>query len=420
MTRKEKICIIGAGPAGAAAALKLERLGVPSLLIDKSSFPRDKVCGDAIGNKVLWGFNQIDEAITEDFRKRNDIKSDCWGMKVGFSNGKELRGGFPSDIYHLVPHHESASLFTSQRRDFDNYLLEWVESKPSITLWGNTEVSAYQKTNSGFLLFDNHGNELTRACLILVADGALSNFSRHYLQTKIPTGHQFSSLRAYYEGVAGFDEYNMIELHFLKELTPGYFWIFPENSGMANVGVTMRTDFTKKHQISLKKILYDIINEHPRFRERFIYSRPAVKPQGGIIPVYRRRHPVSGDHYLLLGDAARLADPFSGEGIGNAVISGVFAAETAADSLTHNNFSGNFLKRYDIKIFDKLSGDYAASQNLRRIMKYPGLSSYLLNIFDERRLNRLITAMYKDSKFRSKVLKPHIMAIKLFQRLLVH
>jgi len=109
MTLSRDICIVGAGPAGISAALKIEQQGIPSLLIDKSSFPREKVCGDAIGIKAIRGLNQIDKEIIETFRKRSDIKLNCWGIRIGFSNGKTLHGTFPASYYQLNIHKDGAA-----------------------------------------------------------------------------------------------------------------------------------------------------------------------------------------------------------------------------------------------------------------------------------------------------------------------
>ncbi len=74
MTHKTDIAIIGAGPAGVTAALKLEQMGIPSVLIDKASFPRSKVCGDAIGARAIWALNRVDEKIMDAFRNRDNMK----------------------------------------------------------------------------------------------------------------------------------------------------------------------------------------------------------------------------------------------------------------------------------------------------------------------------------------------------------
>jgi flavin-dependent dehydrogenase len=68
------ICVLGAGPGGVAAALKLAKLGIPCTLIDKAIFPRDKICGDAISGKVVYAFNRIDKDIFKNFQENNTLR----------------------------------------------------------------------------------------------------------------------------------------------------------------------------------------------------------------------------------------------------------------------------------------------------------------------------------------------------------
>ena len=79
---RTKICIIGAGPGGAAAALKLDRLGIPCVVVDKAVFPRDKICGDAISGKVVYGLNRIDKSLAQEFHNERAIRAECWGLKL--------------------------------------------------------------------------------------------------------------------------------------------------------------------------------------------------------------------------------------------------------------------------------------------------------------------------------------------------
>ena len=95
-----KVTIIGAGPGGAAAALKLDRLGIPCVLLDKAVFPRDKVCGDALSGKVIYGLNRIDKQIALDLFAETDIRVGCWGIKFVFPNT------MPSMLLRQQPHSE--------------------------------------------------------------------------------------------------------------------------------------------------------------------------------------------------------------------------------------------------------------------------------------------------------------------------
>ena len=416
MTHKTDIAIVGAGPAGVSAALKLERMGIPSVLIDKASFPRSKVCGDAIGARAIWALNKVDEKIIESFRKRNDIKLDCWGMKIGFSNGKTVTGSFPKPFPQLDVARDKASAFICPRYDFDNFLVDRVRDKKRISLWENKSVKKYEYDGKGYHLFDGDGNKLLKAKLLLIADGANSTFVKKNLRRNLNSKQYMAATRGYFSGVKGFDEFNILELHFIREATPGYFWIFPSKDGSANVGLAMRADHAKKRKINLNKLFLEIIRTNSNFSERFTESEQLTKFQGGILPVSDTGHSISGDNYLLLGDAARLADPFSGEGISNAIMSGVFAGEVAAESLRRKDCSARFLKSYDRKVFDELSNEFASSLKLCKIMSVPEITNPMANLVGSERLGRIITMMYNDVNMRNKMLKPGYIIQKLLRK----
>src|SRR5690606_27309351 len=90
---KTPVFIAGAGPAGAAAALKLARLGIDCILADKSVFPRDKICGDAISGKVIINLKRIDPAILEAFHEQT-WKTPVWGIRFVAPNGKVVEVPF--------------------------------------------------------------------------------------------------------------------------------------------------------------------------------------------------------------------------------------------------------------------------------------------------------------------------------------
>lgn len=416
MTLKTKIAIIGAGPAGITAALKLEQLGIPSVLIDKASFPRSKVCGDAIGARAIWALNRVDEKIIESFRKRNDIKLDCWGMKIGFSNGKTVLGSFPKPFPELNITRDKASAFICPRYEFDEFLMNWVRGKKQITIWENTSVQKYEYNGEAYLLYNSAGHRLLEAKLLLIADGANSVFVRQNLKRPLTEMQYMVATRGYFSGVKGFDKFNLLELHFLREVTPGYFWIFPSKDGHANVGLAIRADYAKKRKINLNKLLLEIIQTNPHFSERFSECHQLTKLKGGILPVSDTGHSISGNNYLLLGDAARLADPFSGEGISNAIMSGVFAGEVAAESVSSYDYSKIFLKKYDQKVFNELRTEFASSIKLRKIMSHPEITSLLVKIVGQQRLERIITTMYNDIHMRNKMLKPGYVTKKLLSK----
>ena len=122
------ITILGAGPAGAAAALKLDRLGIPCLLIDKATFPREKICGDGISHRVVDILRKwIDPSVLDRFEAAKNIQLDSWGLLI--EGTKE--NGF--DIGYRPVYDKSKDMppgFVSKRWEFDNFLVEEVKRSP--------------------------------------------------------------------------------------------------------------------------------------------------------------------------------------------------------------------------------------------------------------------------------------------------
>jgi menaquinone-9 beta-reductase len=99
--------------------------------------------------------------------------------------------------------------------------------------------------------------------LLIAANGAHSSFARQTAGIKQEPEHYCAGLRAYYKNVAGLDKDNFIELHFLKDFLPGYFWIFPLPGGYANVGVGMLSETVSQKKVNLKKEMLRMIENHP-------------------------------------------------------------------------------------------------------------------------------------------------------------
>jgi len=116
------VVILGAGPAGATASIFLAKHKIDHIIIDKSVFPRDKVCGDAISGKVVTVLNSIDPTFVFELDKDNDDYAKCWGVQFVAPNGKELN--IPFRVKPDLEKH--APGFISKRMDFDNYVIYFV------------------------------------------------------------------------------------------------------------------------------------------------------------------------------------------------------------------------------------------------------------------------------------------------------
>jgi geranylgeranyl reductase family protein len=398
------VCIVGGGPGGAAAALKLSYLNIPCVLIDKATFPRDKVCGDAISGKAPLMMKRLDPDMLARFEAMTDQQLDVWGITFVAPNRIALdipfKVGFDKDT-------DPTPGYVCRRTHFDNFLIQEVKRRPSIQFFSGTEVSDIQRTSNGYKITDKSGNLTFETPMLIVANGAQSRFSRLQAGLDKDLTHHAGAVRAYFKNVADLHADNFIELHFLKEINPGYFWIFPLPNGAANVGLGMRSDYIKKNKVNLRKVMQEIIDTHPDFAPRFKEATMEGPVVGYGLPLGSKKRPLSGDHYMLVGDAGHLIDPLTGEGIGNAFYSGIYAAEQAAACLQANNFSADFLQEYDTRIARVLYSEMKLSYLLQRALRYPRLTNLLATfILRNRRLIELISQMYNDMELRKQLVNP--------------
>jgi geranylgeranyl reductase family protein len=407
------ICIIGAGPGGCATALKLNSLGISCTLVDKASFPRDKVCGDAISGKSVTILRRIDPGIVERFEAATDEQCGVWGIRFGAPNGTlvdvPFRPGYD-------PAADPAPGFVSKRLDFDRRLVDEVRRCPLVRFAEDTHIETYERTARGYRIGSADGTFSAEARLLIVANGAHSAFSRHHAGLHKDDRHHAGAVRAYYRGVEGLHPDGFIELHFLKEISPGYFWIFGLPGGHANVGLGMRSDYVRRRRYNLTKGMLDIVAQHPLFRERFRNAELLGKPLGYGLPLGSKQRPLSGDHYMLVGDAAHLIDPLSGEGIGNAIYSGSIAAEQVQQCLAlGGDFAKETLRAYDVRVARVLGSEMRISHGIQQLMARPWLVNFVADrVARNPRLLYLIAEMYTDMDLRRRALNPAFWVRNLF------
>lgn len=367
-----EVCILGAGPGGAATALKLHQLGIPCILVEKATFPRDKICGDAISGKVLTLLKRLDPAILHRFAAQ-PYQIGINGIVFVTPNLCDIHIPFRPMQAENVP---TTPGYVARRIDFDQFLIEEVSRCVNIQLFENTPVENFVRTEDGFLLSDASGKFQVQAKLVIDATGAHSSFSRKIGGLEKDPQHHAGAIRAYYKNVQ-MPRVDAIELHFIKAIVPGYFWIFPLPNGGANVGLGLRTDELSKRKFNLREELQKLLETHPILKERFANAELEGEIKGFSLPLGSKIRPISGDHYMLVGDAGHLIDPLTGEGIGNAFYSGFIAAEQAQACLAANDFSAAFLKSYDQRVQRVLGSEMRWSYRLQKALAYPWLANLL-------------------------------------------
>jgi|TARA_R100000479_G_scaffold130736_1_gene68750 geranylgeranyl reductase family protein len=354
------IVLIGAGPAGCACAYQLAESGLTVAIIEKNIFPRDKICGDALSADVVNQLYRMNTNLAEAFLKRNP-KQVSKGVRFFAPNNKSL------DIHFTNPKHKEAVGFVMKRLNFDAFFVEQLMNVSNVSVFENHK--AIQINHQGESVVVKTDKATFQAKMIIGADGANSIVNRKLSNNKIDKKHHSGGVRQYFENVKWNDAHGLIELHFYKEIIPGYFWIFPLPENQANVGLGMLSSEISKQNINLKQKFTELIENHPNLKSRFKNAKPLETIKGFGLPLGSKKKQLSGDHFLLLGDAANLIDPFTGEGIGNAIRSGRIAAEHIKKAFKERRFDADFNKKYDTNIYQAMWNELRVSKSLQNLLK---------------------------------------------------
>ena len=369
------LIVVGGGPAGAAATLYAHRHGLRTLLVDKESFPRDKICGDALSGKSMSVLDEL--GLLDEVRELpgTAIKEIIFGSPSHIDARIDMRRHDHCDP--LTGHTLPMGGFVIRRQVFDHFLFDRARHAAARCIEGFAVRDLIFEDGAVCGVRGQAGKEPAefRAPIVLGCDGFNSIVARKTGIYEHDSNHWVVALRCYYEGVAGLTD--QIELHFVDEVLPGYFWIFPLENGCANVGIGMLHRYIKKRDVKLKEALDAVIHRDP-FRDRFTQASRLEEPVGWNLPVGSKHRRSYGDGFMLLGDAAGLIDPFTGEGIGNALYSGRLAAEVAADAVAAGDSSAAVMRRYDERLWAAIGSELTISTRLQRLGRWRPLLNYVI------------------------------------------
>jgi geranylgeranyl reductase family protein len=312
--------VVGAGPAGSATALYAARAGLDVALIDKRSFPRDKICGDAIARRSLAYLRELGLLDRLKLTTHEAIGRAVLSSPGGHEIAIDLASG-----ENPAPH------AVCRRELFDHVLFE--AARDETTALEGVAVTGLLRTNagvSGVVYRAGCQEREIRARIVVGADGFDSVVARRLGLYRHDSSRWFVATRGYYRGLDVAPR--TVEVHFVRDTLPGFLWVFPTGDGVANVGVGLVHDDLKRRRVHLRDV-HEAVLGSPRFRDRFARAERIGAVHGWNLPTPDSRRVLSGDGFLLAGDAAGLVDPFSGEGIGNALVSARVAAHTIAEAV---------------------------------------------------------------------------------------
>ena len=331
-SRDADVIVVGAGPGGSATAHHLARAGHDVLLLEKTSFPREKVCGDGLTPRAVRSLVSMGIDTSE---------------QAGWLHNKGLRiigGGMRLEI----PWPDLASFpsygLVRPRSDFDDLLARQAVKAGAVLHEATTVTGPVLDESTGRITgvtTKGEAGEVTyRAPLVVAADGNSSRLSLAMGVHKRDDRPMGVAVRTYYRSPRHDDDWleSWLELWDRDEQTgrerllPGYGWIFGVGDGTSNVGLGILNTSTAWGKVDYKDLLKRWLDQTPEewgFRE----ENRTQPVRGAALPMGFNRQPHYARGMLLVGDSGGMVNPFNGEGIAYAMESGEIAAQTIAQAL---------------------------------------------------------------------------------------
>ena len=325
-TQDADVIVVGAGPGGSSAAHHLAQSGLDVLLLEKATFPREKVCGDGLTPRAVKSLVRlgIDTSEANGFIRNRGLRIIGGGMRLELP-WPEL-STYPD--YGLV----------RPRLDFDELLVRAAQGAGA-RLQENTTVTGpvLDATDRvvGVTARTADGPQTYRAPLVVAADGSSARLALSLGVQKRDDRPMGVAVRRYFTSPRTDDDMleSWLELKGSDgSLLPGYGWVFGVGDGTSNVGLGILNTTNAWQKTDYKKLLKDWTGGMPQ-QWQFTEEHATGPVRGGALPMGFSRTPHYTRGVLLVGDAGGAVNPFNGEGIPYAMESGLLAAEHAAQAL---------------------------------------------------------------------------------------
>ncbi|MBN1976200.1 MAG: geranylgeranyl reductase family protein [Anaerolineae bacterium] len=362
---KTEVAIVGAGPAGSIAAHRLAAAGARVALLERATFPRDKACGDGVSAHGLAAL------------ERTGLGE--WASQ--FTAPEVLRLTSPDgQVLDVQPEPVNGHCYgrTIPRRLLDARLAQAAAEAGAHLLEG-TRVRSVERANGCPLRIAAEGVTV-EAQMVILADGSNAPVTRRMGLVQGPP--ELIAIRQYLAGDTGPDK--RMEIHFEPWITPGYTWLFPMGAGHVNVGTGTFTRRVHQDGVALKDILARFTSDPAAMGERLAQAEPAGPVRGHPLHTRMEDTRTHAERVLVVGDAAGLVSPLSGEGIARAMESGEMAAAHALMALAAGDFSARALAAYTRDLRARYAAEQRAARFLQRALHAPRL------------LNRIFRKLRRD------------------------
>ena len=345
------VAIVGAGPAGIAAALTLQKSGYDVVVIDKAVFPRDKCCGDGLTTGALRILEELE------FNPASvpswTVCEDVWLRSPG---GRQMN--MP------LPHGAGQFAAITPRIELDNALVQQAKDAGISVLEGNA-FTAIDNSHRDFVSIDVDNIGVIRSTFVVAADGMWSPVRKALGFSQPGYLGEWHAFRQYASNVTGSAK-DRLHVWFDKDLLPGYAWSFPLKGGRANVGFGILRG--GKYSVQEMKDLWPNLLQRPHIREALgVTAVMEDRHTAWPIPARVTTATLSSGRVLFVGDAACVTDTLTGEGIGQALLSGQLAGKAI---ITTGNREASIARRnYEKLVKHHLFADHRMSATLGKILQ---------------------------------------------------
>ena len=363
------VVVVGAGPAGSATATHLARRGLHVTLLEKSTFPREKVCGDGLTPRATRQLIRLGIDTSEAAGWLHNK-----GLRIYGGGDQPFQLEWP-DLADFPPYG-----LVRPRADFDDLLVRNAEAS-GVTLYERanvTEPVLDERTGRIVGVLTKDGRHFS-APMVVAADGNSTRLSLALGLNRRDDRPMGVAVRTYYTSPRHDDDYmeSWLELWEGKPgqsaLLPGYGWIFGMGDGTCNVGLGILNTSSAFGRTDYKDLLKRWLDNTPEewgFRD----ANRTAPVRGAALPMGFNRQPHYTRGLLLVGDAGGMVNPFNGEGIAYALESG----EIAADAMAEAHYRGvgtasaeRALESYPLKLKAELGGYYTLGRAFVKLIGNP-------------------------------------------------
>lgn len=365
------VVVVGAGPGGAATAYWAAASGLSVLLLDKATFPRDKVCGDGLTPRAVAELVRMGVSLREE---------DGWirnrGLRV-HGGGHTLELPWPE-----LSSYPSYGL-AKRRSGLDHLLVEHARAAGAKVLEGTAVTGPLLDERSGRVVGvrakGQGGEELTlRAPLVVAADGVSSRLATALGRTPRADRPMGVAVRTYFRSPLHDDPWMTSYLELwdgepgASNLMPGYGWVFALGDGTVNVGLGSVSSTNAATKVDYRHLFATWMANTPA-EWGFTPENQDGPVRGAALPMGFNRGPLYGNGVMLVGDAAGMVSPFNGEGIAYALAAGRVAAEAAAQGLARGSAAGRerAFAAYGTRMKDDLGGYYTLGRIFVKLIEHP-------------------------------------------------